>query len=327
MNLPDEVWNDIMRKDAKLAPFVLAMFFLICVATFVAGCQHLGFGIKGSIELVPTDTGGEKPPTFEEAEAWRKQNPHYVLGNAEVVDRAKYPAVLWLRNCTSALVGPRVVLTAAHCVKNGGRSTAEFYNGATISGTAEQSDLYKSKDHDLALILLDKAVQTIQPRSIQIQPDARKNEKLRLMGYGGTQPGGGGGNDGKLRTGTTRIRPPYRQGYDLVSKITGEDDSFLVFGDSGGPVFRMNGMLIAVNSKGNIRDTNYTTRTDHPDSEAFFRQFAKKHGVEICGVTSDCGSGAPEPEPKPEPKPCTPKQYVLKTEDDALKIQAIVCVP
>jgi hypothetical protein len=157
-----------------------------------------------------------------------------------------------------------------------------------------RSPLYPRNDHDIALGIIDQEVTGIKFASIG--GDASKGVDITLAGYGCVRPGGGGGNDGILRVGDNRVI--NLSGYDMVSRMQG--GGALCFGDSGGPAFlRDTNILLGVNSKGNIQDTNYNTRTDTQASRDFFAKFAQQTGVEICGINKDCGD---ESKPAPEPQ-------------------------
>jgi Trypsin len=113
-----------------------------------------------------------------------------------------------------------------------------------------------------------------------------------LLGYGCTDTSGNGGNDGILRTGETVITD--FSNLDMVSQRP--NGAALCFGDSGGPAFVSNRgqhLLLGVNSKGNIKDTNYNTRTDIEPTTTFLRNFAASNGVDICGINKNCGSVTP----------------------------------
>jgi hypothetical protein len=106
---------------------------------------------------------------------------------------------------------------------------------------------------------------------------------MTLVGFGCIHPGGGGGNDGKLRVGNT-VATGFNN-FDVISKKA--SGAVLCFGDSGGPAY-IDGKLVAVASKGDIWTTNYHTRLDAPESQSFLASTAKEAGVEICGINADC---------------------------------------
>ena len=83
-------------------------------------------------------------------------------------------------------------------------------------------------------------------------------------------------------------------------------DVALCFGDSGGPAFYVNGdqrFQISVNSRGNIQDTSFLSKTLANDvfSQSLAKWAAGKN-VKVCGLHENC-NGPVEPEPQPEPEP------------------------
>lgn len=296
----------------------------------LVGCQSLQpKGLTLGIDFV-------KSPTAKQAADWRKNQTWVqsapgewtavrpvkegassaspVLINGNPVDKAKYPAVLRIRSasgsgCTASLVGPQAVLTAAHCAEQGEKISFTTVNGATYTANVTRYEKWPNDDLDLAIAKVSKPVTGITPLTVRTDRFEKKGMNVDLIGYGCVQPGGGGGNDGVLRMGSAKIRSG--QAYDLVLDA---DPSALCYGDSGGPVL-FEGKQIGVNSKGNIEDVSYTTRTTLPDAKAWLEATASKLGVAICGVTSNCDGSNPDPEPGP-------KQFMF--ENELIKIQGII---
>lgn len=211
------------------------------------------------------------------------------LINGTPVKPGTFPQVVRINTngsgCTATLIGRNVLVTAAHCAKT--NDISKF----TIAGKAYQaritrSSLYPGKDHDVSLgVLTENIPSDIQP--VSVGGTAEKGTALTILGYGCTQPGGTGGNDGILRIGPSVITG--FSNYDFVSKKAG--GGALCYGDSGGPAMteEMGRLVIlGINSKGNIKDTNYNTRLDSPESQAFLEKMADDKNLEICGVNVYC---------------------------------------
>src|SRR5688572_9280240 len=76
------------------------------------------------------------------------------LINGKPVDRGTWTEVVRITtgtsSCTATVVGPRVIVTAAHCANNG--ATSKFKIGEKeYSVKITRSSLYPAKDHDIAV--------------------------------------------------------------------------------------------------------------------------------------------------------------------------------
>lgn len=216
--------------------------------------------------------------------------------------------------CTATVVGKRVIVTAAHCGQTGEVSRFKI-DGKTYYAVLTRNPKYPRVDVDVSIGVTSEDID-VEPATISSRRVA-KGDEITIMGYGCTRPGGGGGNDGILREGTNVVtresgqltgivrfdgpfkrwrdrrkspspkpQPKPRQTYDFVSSSPG--GAALCFGDSGGPVFNDVGEQIAVNSKGDIRTTNYTLDLTHPEVAEWLGEVASQKGLEICGVNVGC---------------------------------------
>lgn len=315
------------------------MKYLVFILTIclIGACQHLPK--YESLELGIKLTGA---PTYEEANAWR-ENANYqakadgsfeaapkvsksdevypTLINGTRINPSDYPFVVVIKGCTGSLIGPQVLSTAAHCVSNGGTQSFRWLDGKTYYAKCTHSPEYKSGDQDLALCKISQRVPIKNPVPLVLERTARVNMKLHLFGAGCTTPGGKDGNFGTLRRGETLIKSGQK--FDLVSHNK-PNGAALCFGDSGGPGFIGNPndpnslRVISQHSKGNIRDTNYTTRWDRWAKD-WVASWSSANGVGICGHNLKCreDDGGGDPPPPPSPKS-------FSFENELVKIEGIV---
>lgn len=212
-----------------------------------------------------------------------------VIGG-ESANPANWPATLIFRNqtgggCTATVIGPRVVLTAAHCIENGANGRVTVGKTTTDVVCNHHGDYPARISADFALCLLSAVLPRLPYEKVNMDSSLpQQATKLRLLGYGCLTQGGGDRSFGALFQGWADV--VNRE--DLYAVTQG--GAALCFGDSGGGAFAYSSpaetkrVLVAVNSRGDVSRYSWVSTTGSASFSNWARSWAANNNVTICGM-------------------------------------------
>lgn len=211
------------------------------------------------------------------------------LINGQVAAPGEFDAVMLLASdrpskCTAVLVGPRVLLTSAACVRTGGSGEITL-GGRSYHATFTLHPQWPAQEADVALGVLDRKVERAEPE--WVSGEVHVGDKLTLAGTG-YWDADAQNYDGVLRIGATTVTDFH--GHYVLSGGLGS--AFVSYADNGGPAFAGEGderTVVGLISFGDRRSKNYLMNLAEPLLRGFLEKFAAANDVVICGVTDGCG--------------------------------------
>lgn len=263
---------------------------------------------------------------FREEQVGANERQEIIGGAPSPGDEAVFYLETGTGFCSSTLIAPRTLLTAAHCVDQIAASTIRATNVMDLN-TVQDADWYQAIEtriapsfnvplhgsNDLGLVLLDRAP-PVSPKPWNAESiDALKGKPARAVGYGTTSYWFGGG-EGLRRTVALEIAM-----VDGESVLFNGLDAGICFGDSGGPGLYVfpDGIerIIGVHSWISMVCTE--GRDQRVDVlETFIRRWlSEKEGIAWCELDSKCASGCALPDPDCA---CEPDGQCLATCADLL---------
>jgi secreted trypsin-like serine protease len=195
--------------------------------------------------------------------------------------------------CSGTLIAPTVFLTAAHCGEDGEAvrvtfDTAYRDGDKVYAGTFQADPLYnqsQSDPHDIAVVVLDKAVRDIAPARLPAAGSLASlpgSQQFTSVGYGAyevtNQPGGHQYLYDDVRMVATGTLNSINPSWLRISMNPSTGNGGTCYGDSGGPNFLGTTNIVAattITGDAVCRSTNVDYRLDTDSARAFLAQYVR----------------------------------------------------
>lgn len=255
----------------------LRQIFCACVFLFLAA--------QGSLaqEVIELDT---PEVVADEAQV-------QVIGG-EPQSPANWPATYVFRNssgggCTATAVGPRVVLTAAHCMKDGTIGRVKTSLGEVRISCNHHPDYRLDFTADFALCSANRDL----PSPYEVVNIAAalptEGQEIFLLGFGCRMEGGGDKNFGQLFGGVAKVIRTLSPNTNYIRTAGG---AAVCFGDSGGGAYAFDQTgtrrkLFGINSRGDISTYSSLSATATDTFIDWATAWMSENGGGICGLAGE----------------------------------------
>lgn len=209
-----------------------------------------------------------------------------------LVADTQYSDGTWIY-CSGTLVSPTVVLTAAHCAEDNASDRVRFtFSSAyqagdrVYAGTFHGDPAYdqaQSDPHDIAVIVLDKAVKGIAPARLPAAGSLSGlsgSQQFTSVGYGAyavtNQPGGHQYLYDDVRGVATGTLNSINASWLRISMNPSTGNGGTCYGDSGGANFLGTTNILAastITGDAVCRSTNVDYRLDTVSARSFLRAY------------------------------------------------------
>jgi V8-like Glu-specific endopeptidase len=218
-------------------------------------------------------------------------NRHPNVGG--LVAATQYSDGTWIY-CSGTLISPTVFLTAAHCGEGESDRVRVTFDTAyqagdkVYTGTFHADPAYnqsQSDPHDIAVVVLDKAVNGISPAKLPAAGSLSGlsgSQQFTSVGYGAYEvtngPGGHQYLYNDVRMVATGTLNSINKAWLRISMNPSTGNGGTCYGDSGGPNFLGSSNIVAaitITGDAVCRSTNVDYRLDTESARAFLSQYVK----------------------------------------------------
>lgn len=218
------------------------------------------------------------------------------LPDLTAIPSEKYPATIQIQtkqgNCTAAIVGPNVIITAAHCGYEKNKENEDIIpEGKTgtfvaqnkkhtftfIPSTRNGKDVRLGLAPDASLGLVHSVIENINPISVGFE---NPKAPLIVLGYG----------RGPLSEYIAKTDEEDELKRHMISNDS--QNRYSCPGDSGGPTLARNSQkqleLVGVHSSTDLNRYTRDIRTNSQAFKKFIKQKTEEYNLQICGYNLDC---------------------------------------